>query len=68
MAESHRVRIPRVNIMLRRNGSDKNLVNVECAAFDASAYVDYMRSLLSGEYDYMIIEPVHPVSLNLPFE
>lgn len=54
--------------MLRRNGSDQNLVNVECAAFDASWYVDFMRSILNGEFDYMIIEPVHPISLNLPFE
>lgn len=52
-----------VSIIGRKNGSDNNLFSVVCDLYDMSAYVDYLREIEAGKYDYLIIEPVFPRSL-----
>lgn len=53
-----RAKIPKVNILLRKNGCPNNLVSVYCNIYDMSCYVDMLRRLLaSDDFDYMIVEP-----------
>ena len=55
---------PVVNIIGRRNGIEDNLFCVSVDAFDASAYVDYIRKLLNDDnLDYIIVEPAFASSI-----
>lgn len=49
----------RVRFLGRKNGSSENVFNVEGNCFDMSCYVDSLRAMYDGLFDYMIIEPVH---------
>lgn len=42
----------------RRKGSSENVFIVEGNVFDASLYVDVIRSFYQSDVNYLIIEPV----------
>lgn len=48
----------RVNYIGKRRGEDNNVFCIEGNAFDAALYVDRVRQMYDGSFDYLVIEPV----------
>lgn len=53
-----------VEIDIRKNGSDENIVSVVCDLYDMSCYVDMLRHIvLDSIGDYILITPLHDPKL-----
>lgn len=53
----------KVELDIRKNGSEENLVSVQADIYDMSAYVDVLRKIIvDGIGDYILITPLYDKS------